>query len=113
MNARKTWLRLALALTAVLPLLLAGACTGGEEADAREEIDLEDPAALGAFAARVEQQPARTAELLAEAGASRDELHQAILALAQDPDASRRYREAFQAELGRAGDGLSEDHSGS
>lgn len=114
MSARKTWLHLALAVVAVLPLLLVGACAGGEEAeDGAERIDLQDPAALGAFAARVEQEPARTDELLADAGASREELHQAILAVAQDPDASREYREAFRAELGRAGEGLSADRSGS
>lgn len=104
MSTRNVWQSLAPALVAlavVLPLVLVGACGGEDGAGSATEADLSDPAELGAFAARLEREPARTDELLADAGATREELHQAILAVAQDPDASREYRDAFEAELGR------------
>lgn len=112
MNARRAWLPLALAV-AVMPLLLAGACAEDQGPATGTPMDLEDPAELGALAARVEREPARTDELLADAGVSRVELHRAILAVAQEPDASREYRDAFEAELDRGGGGVSASRSGS
>lgn len=88
------------ALLVALPLVLSG-CS---EAEGR--VDLQDPTDLGAFAARIDQEPERTDELLAEAGVTREELHQAILRVATDPQASRAYRDAFEAawEGGEQGD---------
>lgn len=88
------------ALLVALPLVLSG-CS---EAEGR--VDLQDPADLGAFAARIDQEPERTDELLAEAGVTREELHEAILRVAADPQASRAYRDAFEAgwEAGEEGD---------
>ena len=88
------------ALLIALPLVLSG-CS---EAEGR--VDLQDPTDLGAFAARIDQEPERTDELLAEAGVTREELHEAILRVAADPQASRAYRDAFEAawEDGEEGD---------
>jgi hypothetical protein len=106
MSTRRRPLALALTLTLALamaaPLLLAGACRSGGEASTR--VDLQDPAQLGTFAAHVEQEPDRADELLADAGIRREELFQAILDVARDPEAARKYRDAFEAELGTAGE---------
>jgi hypothetical protein len=82
------------ALLVALPLVLSG-CS---EAEGR--VDLQDPTDLGAFAARIDQEPERTDELLAEAGVTREELHEAILRVATDPEAARAYRDAFEAGWG-------------
>ena len=88
------------ALLVALPLVLSG-CS---EAEGR--VDLQDPTDLGAFAARIDREPERTDELLAEAGVTREELHEAILRVATDPEASRAYRDAFETgwEVGEEGD---------
>lgn len=88
------------ALLVAFPLVLSG-CS---EAEGR--VDLQDPTDLGAFAARIDREPERTDELLAEAGVTREELHEAILRVATDPEASRTYRDAFEAawEGGEEGD---------
>lgn len=85
----------ALLLLLVLPLVLSAACS---EAEAR--IDLQDPADLGAFAARIDREPERADALLEEAGVTREELHEAILRVATDPEAARTYRDAFEAAWG-------------
>jgi DNA-binding GntR family transcriptional regulator len=82
----------ALLLLLVLPLVLSAACS---KAEAR--IDLQDPADLGAFAARIDREPERADALLEEAGVTREELHEAILRVATDPEAARAYRDAFEA----------------
>lgn len=79
------------ALLVALPLVLSG-CS-----EAESRVDLQDPTDLGAFAARIDREPDRTDELLAEAGVTREELHEAILRVAADPQASRAYRDAFEA----------------
>lgn len=84
-------LRALAALILAVPLALS-ACS---EAEAR--IDLQDPADLGAFAARIDREPERADALLEEAGATREELHEAILRVATDPEAARAYRDAFEA----------------
>lgn len=79
------------ALLVALPLVLSG-CSGAEG-----RVDLRDSTDLGAFAARIDREPERTDELLAEAGVTREELREAILRVATDPEASRAYRDAFEA----------------
>lgn len=79
------------ALLLALPLVLSG-CSKAEG-----RVDLQDPSDLGTLAARIDREPERTDELLAEAGVTREELHQAILRVATDPEASRAYRDAFEA----------------
>lgn len=88
-----------LAAAVLVPLALGAACAAPEPAPS---VDLRDPADLGAFAARIEREPERADEILADAQVDRAELRQAIFEVARDPEASREYRDAFEAEL-RAG----------
>lgn len=89
-------LSLVLSVVLALPLLVSGACGGG---DSHARVDLRDPGELGAFAAQVESEPERADDMLARAGITREELYQAILDVARDPEAAREYRDAFEAKL--------------
>lgn len=84
-------LRALAALILAVPLALA-ACS---EAEGR--VDLQDPAELGTFAARIDRELERADALLEEAGVTREEVHEAILRVATDPEAARAYRDAFEA----------------
>lgn len=56
-----------------------------------------DPAALGSLGARLHAAPERTEEILTEAGLDYAAFEQAVRDVATDVEASRRYREAFEA----------------
>jgi hypothetical protein len=98
---RTTTIPLPLLLVALLLAAGTWACGGDGDADGATPAvtaatDL-DATALGSLGARLHAAPERAEEILAEAGLDYAAFEQAVRAVASDVEASRRYREAFEA----------------
>ena len=93
---RRTPLFVACLLLAILPLGCSDAETAAAETDAAV-ADL-SPEELGRLGARLHESPGRAEEILAERGLTWEAFESAVRELAEDPEASRRYSEAFRAQ---------------
>ncbi|HVR41995.1 MAG TPA: hypothetical protein VMS56_01015 [Thermoanaerobaculia bacterium] len=84
-------MRATLFATLFLALALGGCAQQG---DTMAELDL-SPEELGEIGARISNEPDRVADILAEAGITEERFEEAIREVTEDPEASRRYAEAF------------------
>lgn len=89
---------------ALAALLMAGACSNEEPAassvvqaeSAQTEAQELTPEELGELGAEIGKNPEQAKTLLADRGLDEQSFEQAIRRLAEDPDASKRYAEAYR-----------------
>ncbi|HVT44426.1 MAG TPA: hypothetical protein VMT00_08545 [Thermoanaerobaculia bacterium] len=94
---RRTFIALMIASVALL-----GACRETETASTippdetvQAAVEL-SPEQLGELGAKIEQEPDRASELLAERGLNEESFETAIRKITEDPEASKRYAEAYE-----------------
>lgn len=93
---RTSWIALMLCA-----LLLAGGCareTTTTEATTGEAVTRADlsPEELGELGAQIEKNPGEAERLLSEKGLNEESFEQAIRKVSEDPEASKRYSEAYK-----------------
>lgn len=92
------------AITVALALTFLVACGQREEAAPAQQPATPPPAAaksftpeqLGELGARITRQPDRATELLAQHGLTAETFEKEIRRITEDPQASRRYAEAYR-----------------
>ena len=88
----------------LLALLFTGACaddaktTTAERAKTTATAEARDltPEELGELGASIEKEPANAEQILSSKGLTEESFEQAIRRVAEDPDASKRYAEAYK-----------------
>lgn len=92
-------MRATLTILMLLLLPLAAACREEESvpasANAPAAANL-TPEELGALGAQIAREPGRANELLSSRGLNEESFEEAIRQVTQDPEASQRYRDAYQ-----------------
>lgn len=96
--ARRT-LAILQALAVVAALTAVGCAGEGETGGGAAELS---PAELGRLGGRIHAEPQRSAEILAEAGLTEEELAARVGEVTADPDAARAYAEGFREVAGEA-----------
>ena len=102
-------MRRALLLSLVLSLALAGACdqmqtagtAAGDESRTAAAKDL-SPEELGQIGAELRKSPDRAEQILSERGLDQQTFETAIRKISEDPEASKRYAEAYKQANGDA-----------
>jgi hypothetical protein len=87
------------ALAVMAALTVAGCAGEGDTGGAAAELS---PAELGRLGGRIHAEPERTAEILAEAGLTEEELAARVGEVTADPDAARAYAQGFREVAGEA-----------
>lgn len=97
-------MRTAATVTLVLSMTFFAACKGSETQPAANDPDSGSIAApadltpeqLGELGAKIRKDPARADELLTSRGLTKETFEKAIRDVTEDPEASRRYAEAYR-----------------
>lgn len=92
-------MRATLTILMLLLLPLAAACREEESAAASANAPAAanlTPEELGELGAQIAREPGRANELLSSRGLNEQSFEEAIRQVTQDPEASKRYRDAYQ-----------------
>jgi hypothetical protein len=91
-------MKIALFVSILLSVVLVGGCR--QNADATSEAAVAStslsPEQLGELGAQIKKEPNRAQEILSPHGLNEQSFEAAIRQVTQDPEASKRYTEAFQ-----------------